>query len=221
MTQTDPSGGHSSGRTIGRKPQRGVSEMAEIHAILDDGYVAHVGFVDSSTGEPMVIPVAYGRDGDHLLLHGSTGSRLFMLLTAGMPVCVTVTHLDAMVAARSAFNSSMNYRSVMAFGTPRMLDGEKKIQALRVISDHLIPGIWDAGREMTAKEYAQTAVASLALDDVTAKRRTGGSLDEDDAHLPIWAGQIPLVTTFGAPIADESAAHLPVPDHVRNLGERA
>lgn len=191
--------------------------MDEIHAILDEGYVAHVGFVDPTTSEPTVIPVAYGRDGDRLLLHGSSGSRLFMLLKTGSQVCVTVTHLDAMVAARSAFNSSMNYRSVMAFGIPRPLEGDEKVHALRVISDHLIPGVWDAGREMTAKEYAQTAVVELLLDDVTAKKRTGGALDEEDAHLPIWAGQIPMATTFGDPIADASAAHLPTPDYVRSI----
>lgn len=207
-------------REIKRKPNRSLSEIEEINEILDQGYVAHVGFVDPDSGEVTVIPVGYVRHGDQLLFHGSTGSRFFMALKSGVRVCATVTLLDGLVAARSPFNSSMNYRSVMAFGVAASLDEEEKMEGLRIISERLIPGLWDAGREMTAKEIAQTMILSLPLNDVTAKKRAAGALDHEDASLPIWAGQIPFETKFGDPIPNEDAKHLPVPDHVKNLYSR-
>ncbi|MEY3434069.1 MAG: hypothetical protein RL057_449, partial [Actinomycetota bacterium] len=145
-----------SNREIKRKPNRRVEDYSEIYAILDEGLVAHVGFNDPESNEPMVIPVAYGRDGDRMLFHGSTGSRMFMALKAGVQICATVTLIDGIVSARSPFNSSMNYRSVMAFGVGKVLEGEEKIKALYAVSERLIPGLWDASREQTAKEYAQT-----------------------------------------------------------------
>jgi nitroimidazol reductase NimA-like FMN-containing flavoprotein (pyridoxamine 5'-phosphate oxidase superfamily) len=204
-------------RELGRKPQRGVSDKSEIYSILDEGIIAHIGFNDPDTNEPMVIPVAYGRDGDRILFHGSTGSRMFMALKKGSPICATVTLLDGIVSARSPFNSSMNYRSVMAFGTTRVLEGEEKEKALYAVTERLVPGLWDAGREQTAKEFAQTMIVELKLDDVTAKKRTGEALDPEDAALPIWAGVIPMSTTFGEPITNEDSKHVPVPDYIRNI----
>lgn len=204
-------------REIKRKPNRVIEDRQEAYSILDQGYVAHVGFVDIDTNETVVIPLGYARDGDRVLLHGSTGSRVFMALKSAVQVCATVTLLDGLVSARSPFNSSMNYRSVMIFGKPRAIEGEEKIPALKKVSEKLIPGLWDAGREMTAKEFAQTMLVELSLADITAKKRAAGALDEADAENKIWAGQIPFVIKFGEPIANEECAHLPIPDHIKNL----
>lgn len=204
-------------RKLTRKPDRAVTETEEIYQILDEGIIAHVGFIDPSANEPVVIPVAYGRVDNRIIFHGSTGSRFFMAMKAGVKVCATVSLLDSIVSARTPFNSSMNYRSVMAFGVPKVLEGDEKDKALYQVSERLIPGLWDAGREMTKKEFAQTMVVELTLDDVTCKKRTGGANDLDDAHLPIWAGQIPLVTKYGEPIVDESAAHLPTPEYIKRM----
>lgn len=207
-------------RAIVRKPHRGVDDKVEIYSILDSATVAHIGFVDPESHEPVVIPVAYGREGDRLIFHGSTGSRLFMAMKAGARICATVTILDGIVAARTPFNSSMNYRSVMAFGVPEVIEGDEKEAALYAVSERLIPGLWDAGRQMTKKEFAQTMAVALTLDDVTCKRRSGGPLDPEDAHLPIWAGEIPLREVLGAPIPDQAAAHLPIPDYIKRLTQR-
>lgn len=206
-------------REIGRKPHRGVTNIDEVNSILDAGLVAHIGFDDPDSGEPTVIPVAYARDGDRILFHGSTGSRLFMAMKAGSKVCATITLIDGLVSARSPFNSSMNYRSVMVFGIPTAIEGEAKEAALFAVTERLIPGSWAAGREMTKKEFAQTMVVELKLVDMTCKQRSGGALDLEDANLPIWAGQIPIVTRYGEPKTDESAAHTVVPEHIRRLIE--
>lgn len=206
-------------REIGRKPQRGVADKAEIYSILDSATVAHIGFVDPDAEEPVVIPVAYGRQGDRIIFHGSTGSRLFMAMKAGVKICATITILDGLVAARSAFNASMNYRSVMVFGTPEVIEGEEKVAALYEVSERLMPGLWDAGREMTTKEFAQTMAVALSLDDVTCKKRSGGPLDAEDAHLPIWAGEIPVRQVPGEPIPDLAATHLPIPDYIKRLSQ--
>jgi nitroimidazol reductase NimA-like FMN-containing flavoprotein (pyridoxamine 5'-phosphate oxidase superfamily) len=210
----------SAKREIQRKPQRSVADTEEIYAILDEALVAHVGFNDPDSGEPVVIPVAYGRDGDRLLVHGSTGSRMFMSLKKGIPVCITVTILDGLVSARSPFNSSMNYRSVMVFGTPKELIGAEKERGLYAVTERLIPGLWDAGREQTAKEFAQTMILEIPLDDVTAKKRVGSALDPEDANLPIWAGVVPIVTSYGEPITNEDAKHVPLPDYIKNIAKR-
>lgn len=204
---------------IRRKPHRSVAELDEIYAILDEAYVAHVGFSDPQTGEVTVIPLGYVREGDRLLFHGSTGSRLFMALKDGAEICATITLLDGLVSARSPFNSSMNYRSVMAFGVTQVLEEDEKHVAMHALSEKLIPGLWDAGREMTAKEFAQTMIVALPLTDVTAKKRSAGALDEEDAPLPIWAGQIPIITSFGEPITNEDAKHVPIPEYIKGLGK--
>ena len=207
-------------REIRRKPHRTVEELQDIYKILDAGYVAHLGFSDPESKEATVIPLGYVRDGDRLLFHGSTGSRLFMALKAGVQVCATVTLLDGLVSARSAFNSSMNYRSVMAFGIIQVLEEEEKSAAMKALTEKLIPGLWEGGRPMTAKEFAQTMIVALPLDDVTAKQRSGDALDGEDAELAIWAGQIPIITKFGEPITNQDSSHLPVPDYIRRFGER-
>ncbi|NCX76437.1 MAG: pyridoxamine 5'-phosphate oxidase family protein [Actinobacteria bacterium] len=156
-----------------------------------------------------------------ILDEGMVASRMFMALKSGVQICATVTLLDGIVSARSPFNSSMNYRSVMAFGVPKVLEGDEKEKALYAVSERLIPGLWDAGREQTKKEFAQTMMVELKLDDVTAKKRTGEALDgEEDLQLPIWAGYIPINSGYGEPVTNENAKHLPVPDYIKNLANK-
>jgi len=188
--------------TVRRLADRGRYDADEIRAILDEGFVAHVGFV--ADGQPYVIPMGYGRDGDRLYLHGSPASRMLRALAAGAPVCVTVTLVDGLVVARSAFHSSMNYRSVVVLGVPDPVDDPaEKRHALDRLVDHLIPGRTGEARAMTDDEVRKTLVVRLPLDEASAKVRTGPPKDdEEDYALPIWAGVLPLVTAPGAPVPD-------------------
>jgi nitroimidazol reductase NimA-like FMN-containing flavoprotein (pyridoxamine 5'-phosphate oxidase superfamily) len=198
-----------------RLPKRGSHDPAAIHAILDAGFLAHVGFVVE--GQPFVVPTLYGRDGDRLYLHGSAASRMLRELEGGAPACVTVTLVDGLVLARSAFHHSMNYRSVMAFGTARAIaDPDQKAQALRVISEHLMAGRWEAVRAPYEKELKATAVLEFAIEEASAKVRTGPPLDdEEDYALPIWAGVLPLQLTAGAPVSDPRLTNgAAPPEHV-------
>jgi hypothetical protein len=190
-----------------RLPKRGSHESAVIHEILDAGFLAHVGF--NVAGQPFVIPTLYGRDGDKLYLHGSAASRMLRELEAGVPACVTVTLIDGLVLARSAFHHSMNYRSVVAFGTARkIVDPEQKILALRVISEHLIAGRWNDVRGPNEKELKATAVLELVMEEASAKVRSGPPLDdEEDYELPVWAGVLPLRMEAETPIADPRLSH--------------
>ena len=201
---------------VQRHADREVHERLDIEKLLDGQYVCHVGFIDPDINSPFVIPMGFSRDGDRILIHGSTGSRIMMAIAKGIDVCVTVTQLNAIVVARSAFNSSMNYESAMIFGKARMLcDSEKEI-ALERITEKLIPGLWEYGRPMTKKESAATLIVELTLDRVSAKARSGEpSDDEEDIMLPLWAGLLPLTTTLGAPITAGNAAGIPIPPHIR------
>ena len=206
-----------------RLPNRGSHELEAIHAILDAAFLAHVGFVVS--GQPFVIPTLYGRDGETLYMHGSAASRMLRELDGGISACLNVTIVDGLVLARSAFHHSMNYRSVVAFGTARKIDDpEMKTHALRIISDHLIAGRWDAVRRPNDKELKATAVLEFTIEEASAKVRTGPPLDdEEDYSLPIWAGVLPLRAEPQAPIPDARlAAGIPVPEHVLRYphGER-
>ena len=205
---------------VQRLSDREFSERDAINEFLDNEFLAHVGFVENSTQEPFVIPMGYARDGDRILLHGSTGSRMMMQIAAGAQICVTITRVDALIAARSTFNSSINYQSVMIFGTATVLKDEEKMAALEVISNGLIPGSWDYTRPITSKETAATMIVSLPLEKYSAKQRTGSSHDEDeDINLPLWAGIIPVERTFGTPIAADYASDIPVPAHLLNRGK--
>lgn len=189
-----------------RLPKRGHHDAATINAILDAGFLAHVGFqVD---GQPFVIPTLYGRTGGKLYLHGSAASRMLGELAEGIPGCVTVTLVDALVLARSAFHHSMNYRSVVAFGTAREIEDEaQKRSALRVISEHLIRGRWDDVREPHTKELKATSVLEFAIEEASAKIRQGPPLDDEgDYSLPMWAGIVPLKLTAGTPTPDDRVA---------------
>lgn len=203
--------------TVERVKHRATYDRATVHAILDDALVCHVGV--AVDGQPYVLPMGFGRDGDRLYLHGSVASRLMDALTEGAPVCVTVTHLDGLVLARSGFSSSMNYRSVMVLGRAReVTEPGEKARALDVIADHLAPGRSREQRPPATKEVAATRVLELALDEVSAKVRTGPPEDlPRDVALPIWAGVLPLRTVAGEP---EPAPDLPdgveVPESVRS-----
>jgi nitroimidazol reductase NimA-like FMN-containing flavoprotein (pyridoxamine 5'-phosphate oxidase superfamily) len=177
---------------VKRLPERGAYDKKTIYSILDEGLVCHVGI--AVEGQPFVMPMTYARSGDKLLMHGSGGSRLINALKKGAEVCVAVTHLDALVLARSAFHHSMNYRSVVVFGKISVIeDDEAKTAGFREFFEHILPGRWDEVRELNAKELAQTALIELPLDEASAKIRTGPPVDEDeDYDLPVWAGLLPF-----------------------------
>lgn len=199
---------------VRRHPERGSTERDTIRAILGDGLVAHVGIIDSD-GAPVVIPMAYALDGDSILIHGSVASRL--MRTEG-PICVTVTLLDGIVYARSLFNSSMNYRSVVVTGVPDVLEGDERERALDVLSSFLLPGRLGHAREPNRVEVRQTTVWRLSLDGASAKVRSGPPKDDpaSDRELPFWGGVVPVQTVFGEPESDGVGVAMDVPDHVRN-----
>ncbi|MFF9486707.1 pyridoxamine 5'-phosphate oxidase family protein [Streptomyces sp. NPDC014676] len=192
-----------------RSPDRAAYDKELVHAILDEGYVCHLGFVRD--GAPVVLPTLYGRVGEVLYIHGSTGSRPLRAAgqaDPGLPVCLTVTHVDGLVLARSAFHHSINYRSVVVHGTARdVTDPEEKRRALDALVDHVVPGRAADSRPADKKELAATAVIRLDLDEVSAKLRTGGVNDEpEDLALPHWAGVVPLRKGYGTPLADPHLA---------------
>ena len=176
--------------------------MEAIHAILDAAFLAHVGF--NTNGQPFVIPTLFGRDGDTLYLHGSAASRMLKELATGLSACVNVTLVDGLVLARSAFHHSMNYRSVVAFGTARTIDDPaQKARALRIISEHVIAGRWQDVRSPTEKELKATSVLEFSIEEASAKIRQGPPLDdEEDYGLPVWAGILPVTLEAKTPIPD-------------------
>jgi len=188
--------------SLKRLPERGSFDREQINAILDEGFICHVGFVVD--GQPFVIPTGYARVDDRLVIHGSQASRMLRSLARGIDVCVTVTLVDGLVLARSAFHHSMNYRSVLIFGKATLIENrEEKIAALRALTEHMIPGRWDDARKPNERELQLTTVLALELDEASAKIRTGPPLDdEEDYALPVWAGVIPLRLVAGQPVAD-------------------
>jgi nitroimidazol reductase NimA-like FMN-containing flavoprotein (pyridoxamine 5'-phosphate oxidase superfamily) len=188
--------------TVRRLPKRGTYDRALIHSILDEGLICHVGFVVD--GQPYVIPTIHARVGERLYLHGSPASRMLNALAQGIEVCVTVTLIDGLVLARSAFHHSMNYRSAMIFGTATAVeDAEEKARILQALAEHLIKGRWHDIRTPTPAELKKTFVLSLPIDEASAKVRTGPPLDdEEDYELTVWAGILPLSLRPSEPIAD-------------------
>lgn len=185
-----------------RKSDRASYDKETVHALLDEGYLAHVGFVDNDW--PMVIPMLYTRIDETLYLHGAKAARFAKALGKGVPVCIEVTLVDALVLARSAFHSSMNYRSVIAHGMARLVqDTEEKSNALAGITDQLAPGRWDEARAMNDKELKSTGVIAVPIEHAATKARTGGPNDDDEDYaMPIWAGVIPIRQAYGAPQDD-------------------
>jgi nitroimidazol reductase NimA-like FMN-containing flavoprotein (pyridoxamine 5'-phosphate oxidase superfamily) len=203
---------------VRRLSEKAVNDRRVLHAVLDAGLVAHVAVVDE--GQPYVLPVAYARRGEQVLFHGSTGSRLFRLLESGQQTCLTVTLLDGLVLARSAFESSMNYRSAMVIGIARRLTGDDELDALHVITEHLLPGRWDEARQPSRKERAATMMLAIDLAEASVKVGTGGPTDDpedlaDPTLMRLWAGHVPIAEVFGEPIPDDLCPPgTPVPAYV-------
>jgi uncharacterized protein len=186
-----------------RESHRGAYDRETIYKILDEGYVCHVGF--AVDGQPYVIPTLFARIGDAIYFHGSAASRMLRNVSAGLSVCLTVTLTDGFVLARSVFNHSMNYRSVVALGKATLVDEpEEKLEALRAFTEKIIPGRWNEARQPNEKELKATSILRLPLIEVSAKIRSGPVEDDaQDYTLPVWAGIIPLSLAPGAPIRDE------------------
>lgn len=200
---------------VKRHDGRQVFDREAVNALLDSEYVAHVGFIDADNKEPFVIPMAFARDNDRILLHGSTGSRLMMQLAKGAQMCVTVTKLNALIVAKSAFNSSMNYESVMIFGVGKRLEDSEKLEAMDRVTDALVPGMVGYARPTTTKEAAGTMIIELPIEKYSLKSRTGGVIDEpEDKELPIWSGIVPLHRVKGEPITAPDSQGVAIPSHL-------
>jgi len=204
-----------------REPHRGSFDRETIYKILDEGFVGHVGF--TMDGQPYVIPTMFARVGEAIYFHGSAASRMLRGLSGGLAVCVTVTLIDGLVLARSVFNHSMNYRSVVALGTATLVsEAEEKIVALRAFTEKILPGRWDDARQPNEKELKATSILRLALSEVSAKMRAGDVQDdEEDYPLPVWAGVLPIRLAASEPIRDGRCdAKLAVPAAVANFDKR-
>ncbi|MFJ2032702.1 pyridoxamine 5'-phosphate oxidase family protein [Streptosporangium sp. NPDC087985] len=224
-----------------RLREKGRTDRAALYEVLRAGFVCHLGVIDG--GVPMVVPTVYGFDADHLYVHGSVASRSLAtgepsgrpsatgtagpvtgsggagrdLGTAADTVCVTVTHVDGLVLARSVFEHGVNYRSAMVYGVPRKLEGEEKLAALRILTEHAAPGQWDYARRPNRKELAATTILAISLAEASVKVSSGPPDDGDgpDAELGLWAGVLPLVTTWLAPVADPLLPEdVTPPDHI-------
>jgi nitroimidazol reductase NimA-like FMN-containing flavoprotein (pyridoxamine 5'-phosphate oxidase superfamily) len=207
---------------VRRLPEKAVTDRGTLHDVLDAGLVAHVAVNDSSgpggTAQPFILPVAYARDGERVLFHGSTGSRLFRSLAEGVPTCFTVTLLDGLVVARSAFESSMNYRGAMVLGSCSMVPEADKEAALETITEHLMPGRWKHLRTPLKKELAATVVLALPLTEASVKISVGDPDDaEEDLAQPLWAGVVPLHEVYCDPVPSaDLAPGIDVPDYMRS-----
>src|SRR5437763_11777957 len=205
-----------------REPDRAVYDREAAYRILDEGVICHVGF--AVDGQPFVIPTSFGRKDASLYIHGSAASRMLRQMKDGVPVCVTVTLLDGLVLARSVFNHSMNYRSVVILGKATLVDdAEEKMAALRVLSEHILPGRWDDTRQPNERELKATSVLRVPIEEYSAKVRTGPPIDDpEDYSFPTWAGVVPLEIKAGAPINDPQLdANRPVPGYARNYSRRS
>jgi uncharacterized protein len=206
--------------TLHRLSERGRTDRTDLYAVLDAGLVCHLGVIVD--GYPVVLPTGYGRVGDTLYLHGSSANHA-LRAAAGQEICVTVTHLDGLVCARSVFNHSMNYRSATIFGAAQLVtDDSRRLEALRAVTEQLVPGQWDHARQPTRKELAATAVLELPLAEASVKVRTGPPHDEpEDYDTDTWAGVLPAQLVFGAAEPDpDLRPGVSVPDHIRALAGR-
>ena len=196
---------------VTRIPERGYYDKATVHEILDSAFVGHVGFV--MDGQPFIIPMAYGREDDNIYLHGATTSRLMRQLGEGIPACLTVTHLDGIVLARSTFHSSMNYRSAVILGQAKIVENDRKIDCLKVITNNILKGRWEETRPPHKNELKATTVLELKIDQASAKIRTGPPTDDkEDYDLDIWAGVLPMVTKTLSPDPDpDLKKEIPLP----------
>ena len=203
---------------LNRHRERGRTDRDDLYAVLDAGLICHLGVIDD--GVPRVLPTGYGRLGDILYLHGSSANATFMA-GAGQEACVTVTHLDGLVCARSVFSHSMNYRSAMIFGVARLVtDSAERLLALRTITEQLAPGQWSYARQPSKKELAATSVLALPLTEASVKIRSGGPADEpEDCAMDVWAGVVPVTTVFSEPEPDAALRPgIAVPPHILKRG---
>lgn len=213
-----PAPGSTARTRVRRAPDNAVTDRDVAYAILDAGMVAHVAV--STEGQPYVVPVGYARVGDDVVFHGSSASRLFTTLAEGQPTCLTVTLFEGLVLARSLFESSMHYRTVMAIGTCRRLEGDEEVTALLDLSEHLMPGRTADARHPLPQELKATITLAMPLDEISVKVGAGYA-DEvpgdlvDPIYSRIWAGYLPIVESFGEPVPDEMAVDVPVPSYVR------
>jgi nitroimidazol reductase NimA-like FMN-containing flavoprotein (pyridoxamine 5'-phosphate oxidase superfamily) len=206
---------------IQRLPKRGHYDRETIHRILDEALICHVGFAEQ--GQPYVIPINFARVGDSIVLHGAKASRLLRHIEAGQPVCVEATIVDGLVLARSVFNHSVNYRSVVVFGKGRLVEDEQeKLAALRAVTEHLIPGRWGEARQPNRKELNATRVVSIPIEEASAKVRVGPPVDDpEDMSRPVWAGILPLAETALAPVPDElQATEVPLPGYIARYSRK-
>jgi len=211
-----PNPGESARTEINRLKQRSVSDRAAMYEILDSTILCHIGYVES--GQPFVLPYAFVRDGDRILIHGSSGARFMRELAKGSPTCITVTKLDGLVLARTTYDSSMNYRSVVILGTAEEITGNDKNDLLEKVSDGLVPGRTLEVRKSTNKELAATTLLSISLAEASVKIRSGMPHDDEGEGTGVWAGVIPLHLVAGEPIAaDEESQNLPVPKSVHEF----
>jgi uncharacterized protein len=205
-----------------REAERGVYDREVAYRILDEGFLCHVGFV--ADGQPFVIPTSYGRKDDSLYIHGSAASRMLRNLKESIPVCVTVTLLDGLVLARSVFNHSMNYRSVVILGKAMLVDdAAEKLEGLRLLSEHILPGRWEDARQPNERELKATSVLRVPIEEFSSKVRTGPAIDdEEDYSFPTWAGVLPLEMTAGEPINDARLdSGREVPGYVRSYSRQS
>jgi nitroimidazol reductase NimA-like FMN-containing flavoprotein (pyridoxamine 5'-phosphate oxidase superfamily) len=200
-----------------REPERGVYDREAAYRILDEAFICHVGF--AIEGQPYVIPTSYGRKDADLYIHGSAASRMLRQMKEGIAVCVTVTLLDGLVLARSVFNHSMNYRSVVILGKATLVDAPaEKLEALRLLSEHILPGRWNDSRQPNERELKATSVLRVPIEEFSAKVRTGPPIDDvEDYSFPTWAGVVPLEIKVGEPIRDPKlASEMQLPGYVRS-----
>src|SRR6266550_2855694 len=204
---------------VTREPERGVYDRAAAYQVLDEAFICHVGFVVDN--QPFVIPTGYGRSGDNLYIHGSAASRMLRNLDQGVAVCITVTLLDGLVLARSVFNHSMNYRSVVILGTATIVDDPtEKLAALRALSEHILPHRWDDSRQPNEKELKATSVLRLPITEFSAKVRVGPPVDDDEDYtFPTWAGVIPLEMNSSTPIRDDRCEQ-ELPAYLKNYSRQ-
>ena len=200
--------------TLKRLPKRGHYDQETIFGILDQQFICHIAWEDRC--QPYMIPTAYGRIGETLYIHGSSKSRMISMLADGRPLCLVVTLLDSLVLARSVFHHSMNYRSAVIYGNGREVEGDEKMEALRLITEQILPGRWDEARLPNEIEMKATSVLAISIDTASAKIRTGPPVDdEEDYDLPIWAGLLPIQMIYGQPVTDPAMKQdLPVSDSV-------
>ena len=206
---------------VRRLPDRGKYDAETVHRIIDAVFVSHVGFTIDE--RPFVIPVLHARDGERLLLHGASSSRLLRHIAAGHPLCVCITAIDGLVLAKTAFNQSMNYRSVVIFGQGTLLeDADEKLRALTTLTNRLVPGQWDHVRRPNAQELKATSIVAVPITEASAKVRSGPPKDDaDDQGFPAWAGLVPITQVMGAPIpAAYTDPTLSVPAHIQAVVNR-